>query len=91
MAALLLLVFSVKYIGVGLWIFLLGLATYVFCFFKFQQIVFLMLPDPSTDSTLYTSFQTLYFVQLALVILAVIILLINIGVNVDYFLIDWEK
>jgi hypothetical protein len=39
------LMMGVKHWGIGLWIWLFGTSAYVFCFFKFQQEVYLMLPD----------------------------------------------
>lgn len=42
---LLFFLMALKYFGIGLWIFLFALSTYIFCFFKFQQTVYLLLPD----------------------------------------------
>jgi len=63
----------------------------VFFFYKFQQTVFLILPDVILDwKTSYNYFMAVFYVQFSFVILALIDLIVSLS-NVDYFLIDWEK
>jgi hypothetical protein len=83
-------VFSFKYIGVGLWIFLFGLTGFAFCFYKFQETVYLILPNVLKDTTsLYSLFELIYYLQFSLILIAVFLLIYDIAYSTDYFLIDW--
>lgn len=40
---------AARHWGLALWIWLFGVSAYCFCFYKFQQTVYLLLPDLSTQ------------------------------------------
>ena len=83
---------GLKYWAIGLWIFLFGISAYVFCFFKFQQTVYLLLPDIYTDwGTYYHHFMAVFYVQFGFMLFAVFLLIYDLGSTTDYFMIDWEK
>jgi hypothetical protein len=74
--------------GYGLWIWSLGLATYVFTFYKFQETIYLILPEETQE---YEGFFTsIFLVQLFFVLLSTWNVIYNLS-EVEYFLIDWEK
>ena len=81
-------VYMLRYMGIGLHLFLLCLSIYAFCFYKFQQTVFLILP---TEKSFMDFFDGLFYSTFCLIFLAVFILLFNMVNSVDIFLIDWEK
>ena len=87
---LLFFVHIVKYIGVGIWFWLLAFSTYCFCFYKFQQTVYLILPSPSNDTTgLYSAFDAFFYISFSFVIVAIFIQFLRLVNYTDYFLIDW--
>lgn len=91
-AVLLFLLMGLKYWGIGLWIFIFGVSAYAFCFYKFQETVYLLLPDPVTDwLEYYDPFMAVFYVQFSFVLISVFLLIYDLGVTTDYFLIDWEK
>ena len=91
-ALLIFLLMALKHWGVGMWIWLFGVSTYCFCFYKFQRTVFLLLPDMETDwFPYYDSFMALFYVQWVFVLFSVFLLIYDMGSTTDYFLIDWEK
>jgi len=91
-AIFLLLVHLVKFIAVGVWLWLLCLSGFCFCFYKFQQTIYLILPSPSNDTTgLYSIFMALFYITFSFTVLAIFIMIFNLVNSTDYFLIDWEK
>ena len=83
---------AMRYWGVGMWIFLFGSSAYCFCFYKFQQTVFLLMPDLVDDwYPLYHSFMALFYTQYAFMFISIFILIYDMTTSTDYFLIDWEK
>lgn len=71
---------------------LAGLSTYCFCFYKFQQTVYLILPTwDEGQASFYTPFNVFYYIQLAFVFGAIFILFFDMAYSVDFFLVDWEK
>ncbi len=89
-AILLFLIYVIKYVAMGLWVWVLILSAYLFFFYKLQQTVYITLPTLPTDS-LYTTFNGFFYVTFTLTIVAIFILMFNLTNSVDYFLIDWEK
>lgn len=82
----------IKYLAMGMHLWLLCFTTYLFCFYKFQQTIYLIIPDVGSDTTgLYQMFTALYYVNFSFMLVAVMIYLFNLTNTVDYFLIDWEK
>ena len=82
----------IRYVAVGLNIWLLVLTTFIFCFYKFQQTVYLLLPSSGSDTSgLYKSFEALFYTNYSLMVVAIIIFTFNLANSVDFFLIDWEK
>lgn len=91
-AIVLLLIHMVKYVAVGIWLWVFALATYCFCFYKLQQTVYLILPDPSNDTSgLYATFAAFFYITFSFTIVAIFITFFRIVNSTDYFLIDWEK
>lgn len=89
---LLFLIEIVKFIAGGIWLWLLALSTYCFCFYKFQQTVFLILPSPNNDTTgLYSAFNAFFYITFSFTIVAIFIVFFKLVNQTDYFLIDWEK
>ena len=91
---LIFILMGLKHWGIGLWIFLLGISTYIFTFFKFQQTVFLLLPDINDLAQwelYYHHFMAIFYVQFAFLMFAVFLLIYDLGKTTDYFMIDWEK
>jgi hypothetical protein len=43
------LIRAIRHWGIFLWIWLFGVSAYCFCFYKFQQTVYLLLPDIKTQ------------------------------------------
>ena len=85
-------VIAIKHFSIGLWLYCICLAGYVFCFFKFQQTVYLMLPDTSADwGSFYELFMIIFYIQVGLVLAVCIGTVVDLSQNTDYFLIDWEK
>ena len=83
---------ALKNWAVGMWIFLFGSSAYCFCFYKFQQIVYLLMPDMETDwRPYYHSFMSLFYVQFVFMLFSIVLLIYDIATTTDYFLIDWEK
>lgn len=82
----------VKFVAAGIWLWLLALSTYCFCFYKFQQTVYLILPNPNNDTTgLYSIFGTFFYIAFSFTIVAIFIIFFKVVNQTDYFLIDWEK
>jgi hypothetical protein len=82
----------VKFVAVGIWFWVLALATFCFCFYKFQKTVYLILPDPSNDTSgLYAGFLAFFYITFSFTILAIFIVVFKMVNSTDYFLIDWEK
>lgn len=83
---------AIKHWGIGLWIWLLGVSTYCFCFYKFQQTIYLILPDISTQwYPYYDQFMIIYYLQFGFVLFSIGLLIYDLGTTTDYFFIDWEK
>lgn len=81
---------AIKHWGIALWIFLFGVSIYAFCFYKFQQTVYLLLPDIYTQwIQYYEPFMIIFYIQFGFVLLSVGLLIYELGSNVDYFMIDW--
>lgn len=82
----------IRHWGITLWIWLFGVSLYCFCFYKFQQTVYLLLPDTTTQwMAYYDPFMIVFYLQFAFVFLSVLLLIYDLGAMTDYFLIDWEK
>lgn len=82
----------IKHLSVGMWFYLLGLSGYVFCFYKFQQTVLLVLPDVVTEwGAFYEIFMIIFYLQCGLMLATTIGILVDVSTTTDYFLIDWEK
>lgn len=78
--------------GITLWIWLFGVSAYCFCFYKFQQTVYLLLPDTVTQWLVYYEpFMIVFYLQFAFVFFSVMLLIYDLGSATDYFIIDWEK
>lgn len=91
-AVLYFLIHIVKFVAVGIWLWVLALATFCFCFYKFQQTVYLILPDPKNDTTgLYSGFLAFFYITFSFTIVAIFIMVFKLVNSTDYFLIDWEK
>jgi hypothetical protein len=89
---LLFLIHVVKYVAMGIWLWVLALSTFIFCFYKFQQTVFIILPSPATDTTgIYKTFEAFFYITFSFTIAALVIMIFRLANSVDYFLIDWEK
>ena len=89
-AIFLMFVNIIKYIAMGIHIWLLCFSAYLFCFYKFQQTIYLIVIDLGNDkSGLHQSFRALFYVTFALTILALVIFVFNFINSTDYFLIDW--
>lgn len=87
---LMFLLMAMRYWGVGMWIFLFGTSAYCFCFYKFQQTVFLLLPDMVESwFPYYHSFMALFYVQFAFLFFSILLLVYDMSTSTDYFLIDW--
>jgi hypothetical protein len=75
----------------GLWMWLFGLSLYVFAFYKFQQTIYLIVPDQQTQwSQYYFLFMLIFYATLGITSISLWIIIYNLS-EVDYFLIDWEK
>lgn len=82
----------IRHYGLTLWIWLLGVSTYCFCFYKFQQTVYLLLPDLVTQWIgYYDPFMVVFYLQFSFVFISVIMLIYDLSTVTDYFIIDWEK
>lgn len=82
----------VKFVAVGIWLWVFALSAYCFCFYKFQSTIYLILPNPSSDSSgLYTTFGAFFYITFSFTIVAIMIMIFRIVNYTDYFLIDWEK
>lgn len=91
-AILLFFVQVIRYVAMGLNIWLLILTTFIFCFYKFQQTVYLLMARSSDDTSgIYKSFEALFYTNYSLMVVAIIIFTFNLANSVDFFLIDWEK
>ena len=93
-ALLIFLLMAVKHWAIGLWIFLFGISTYIFCFFKFQQTIFLLLPDINNQAEwddYYHHFLAIFYTQFGFMLFAIFFLIYDLGSTTDYFMIDWEK
>lgn len=91
-ALLILMLSGLKHWGIGMWIWLFGVSAYCFCFYKFQQTVYLLMPDTETDwAPYYHSFMALFYVQFVFMLFSIFLLIYDMGSTTDYFLIDWEK
>jgi hypothetical protein len=91
-AIFLLLVYIVKYVAVSIHLWLLCFSTYLFCFYKFQQTVYLVIPDYGNDTSgIYQVFNGFFYINFSFTILAIFIFIFNLSNGTDYFLIDWEK
>lgn len=91
-AIFLFLVYVVKYVAMSTHLSLLCFTTYLFCFYKFQQTVSMIVIDLGNDTSgLYQSFQSFFFLNFAFTILAIFIFIFNLVNSTDYFMIDWEK
>jgi hypothetical protein len=83
---------AIRHWGIALWIWLFGVSAYCFCFFKFQQTVYLLLPDIVTQWIgYYDPFMIVFYVQFGFVLISVFLLIYDLSTVTDYFLIDWEK
>lgn len=83
---------AIKHWGIGLWIWLFGVSMYCFCFYKFQQTVYLLLPDIFTQwFGYYDPFMIVFYIQFGFVLVSVFLLIYDLASTTDYFLIDWEK
>ena len=81
---------GIKFWAIGMWIFLFGASAYCFCFYKFQQTVFLLLPDMVSNwYPYYHSFMALFYVQFSFMFISVFLLFYDLSSSTDYFLIDW--
>lgn len=75
----------------GLWVWLFGLSMYMFTFYKFQETIFLILPDQNTQwAAYYFYFMLVYYIMLVITAFSVWKLTYDLT-DVDYFMIDWEK
>ena len=75
-----------------MWLWLLLLSGFCFCFYKFQQTIYLIIPSPSNDSTgLYSIFMAMFYITFSFTVVAIFIMMFNLVNSTDYFLIDWEK
>jgi uncharacterized membrane protein len=91
-AIFLMFVYIVKYIAICLFLWLLCFSTYLFCFYKFQQAVDLIIPSFANDTSgIYQTFAAFFYINFSFTIVAIIILIFNLTNTTDYFLIDWEK
>jgi hypothetical protein len=91
-AILLFFVQVIRYVAMGLNIWLLALTTFIFCFYKFQQTVYLLLASSADDSSgIYKAFEALFYTNYSIMVVAIIIFTFNLANSVDFFLIDWEK
>ena len=78
--------------AVGIWFWILALSTFIFCFYKFQQTVYIILPSPSSDNTgLYAAFEAFFYITFSFTMLAIFIVFAKLTFYTDYFMIDWEK
>lgn len=83
---------AIRHWGIALWVWLLGVSAYCFCFYKFQQTVYLLLPDTVTQwMGYYDPFMVVFYLQFGFVLLSVFLLVYDLSTVTDYFLIDWEK
>lgn len=91
-AIFLFLIYVIKYVAMSTHLSLLCFATYLFCFYKFQQTVSMMVPDTGSDTAgLYQSFQAFFYLNFTFTFVAIIIFIFNLVNSTDYFMIDWEK
>jgi hypothetical protein len=91
-AIFLFLVYVVKYLAVTVHLWLLCFSGYLFCFYKFQRTIYLVIVDVGNDKAgICMFFQGLFYVNFAFLALAVFIQVFNLTNTTDYFLIDWEK
>ena len=80
----------IRHFGVSLWIWLLGVSAYCFCFYKFQQTVYLLLPDTATQwLAYYDPFMVIFYLQFSFVLISVWLLFYDLSNVTDYFIIDW--
>ncbi len=71
---------------------LLALTAFIFCFYKFQQTVYLLLASSAEDSSgIYKFFEALLYNNFSIIVVAIIIFTFNLASSLDLFLIDWEK
>ena len=83
---------AMRHWGITLWIWLFGASAYCFCFYKFQQTVYLLLPDTVTQwLAYYEPFMIVFYLQFGFVFFSVILLIYDLGSATDYFIVDWEK
>lgn len=76
----------------GIHIFLLCFSGYIFCFYKFQRTIYLVMIDYGNDTGgVYQLFSALFYMEFSFLMLAVFIEIFNLTNSTDYFLIDWEK
>lgn len=91
-AIFLFLICIVKYIAVGIFLFLLVFTGYLFCFYKFQRTLYMTIIDLGSDKTgLHQTYFAFFFMNFTLMMLAVFIQMFNLTNTTDFFLIDWEK
>lgn len=75
----------------GLWIWLFGFSLYVFAFYKFQETIYLIVPDQQTQwKVYYEFFMVIFYSMLVITSISLWIVIYGLG-EVDYFLIDSEK
>eukprot|EP00919_Chromeraceae_sp_WS-2016_P068617 GHVR01162444.1.p1 GENE.GHVR01162444.1~~GHVR01162444.1.p1 ORF type:complete len:122 (+),score=6.12 GHVR01162444.1:1522-1887(+) len=87
-----LILMAIKHWAIGLWVWLFGVSAYIFTFYKFQQTVYLLLPDPAVFwQDYYHPFLAIFYINLAFIFFSVLNLIYDLGTTTDYFLIDWEK
>ena len=81
-------VYLVKYVAVCMFLWTFCLSAYCFCFYKFQETVFLILPNSGDFNKMFEAF---YYTTLSFTLVAMLIMAFNLVTRTDYFLIDWEK
>jgi hypothetical protein len=60
---------------VGLFVWLAGVSTFAFCFYKLQNALFMILPDPNDSAAnllYYTPFKTVFFIMFGLGLISVL-------------------
>lgn len=91
-AIFLFFIYVIKYVAMSTHLSLLCFTTYLFCFYKFQQTVSMLVIDYGNDTSgLYQSFQSFFYLNFSFTFLAIVIFVFNLVNSTDYFMIDWEK
>lgn len=77
--------------GYGLWVWVLGESLYIFVFYKFQETIYLLLPQENTQwKQYYQPFVVCFYTGLAFVWFSLWNVIYSLS-EVDYFMIDWER